>query len=211
MFENLPETVLMYLSYYINEGFKNGVFPKCLKQAQVVPVYKGGEREDLTNYRPISLLSTLSKIIEKVVKKRIEGHITKNHILDRNQYGFQRARSTNDAMFAFLDSVYSAINGGDCVAAVFCDFSKAFDCVDHGILLRKLSKYGFVGRTYEWFYSYLTDRSQQVDWAGTPSTNRQVGISWSAPGFGAGTNFIFALHQRSHHGGCKWSFHLVCG
>lgn len=159
---NLPDAALLTLSESINLSFERGEFPSFLKLAIVVPLYKGGDAEEPASYRPIALLPTLAKVIEKIVKRRISAFIENNKILNKVQFGFQAGLNTGDAIFSFLESLYLKLNNHDSAAAVFCDLSKAFDCVDHKILLQKLELYGFRGITNSWFGSYLAGRQQRV-------------------------------------------------
>lgn len=172
--ENLPVTVLDSFVQCINECFQVGHFPECLKTALVIPISKGSDIDSPTNFRPISLLPTVSKIIEKIVKKRIMAHLNKHNLLSSNQFGFQQSRGTGDAMFSFFENIYSGLNDHDIVAAVFCDYSKAFDCVNHEILLRKLQCYGFNGKCLDWMTSYLSDRLQMVNFNGEISHPSQI-------------------------------------
>lgn len=160
--EHLPDTAFRRLSNLINDSFLNGIFPSCLKTAVVLPLHKGGEKSDPSNFRPISLLSTVSKIIENVVNTRIQKFILKFGILSSNQFGFQKNKNTSDATLTFLENIYLAINSGLFSAAIFCDISKAFDCVNHKLLLSKLRIYGIRGTALQWFESYLEGRSQMV-------------------------------------------------
>lgn len=175
VFMNLPGEALEVLALSINSSWSLGAFPDCLKTAMVLPLYKGGEVTDPSNFRPISLLSTLSKIIEKLVKSRIFTFLNHHNILSSNQYGFQSLKSTNDAVFSLLNNVYKHLNAKEATAAVFCDLSKAFDCVDRRILLSKLEHYGFRGMALSWFSSYLSDRSQRVVVSGKHSRYMNIG------------------------------------
>ena len=125
--------------------------------------------DQVCNFRPISILSTLSKILETLTKTKILAFLSQNKILSTNQFGFQKAKGTQDAIFGFLDSVYASLNAKMSAAAVFCDLSKAFDCVDQGILLSKLGRYGFRGVALQWLRSYLIDRTRRVVVFGSPS------------------------------------------
>lgn len=160
--ENLPESALCALVGAINGSFETGEFPSCLGLAVVVPLHKGGKTDDPSDYRPISLLATLSKVVEKLVRVRLVEFLSRFNILSSFQFGFQAAKSTSDAIFALLEKIYLCINDGEVAAAVFCDFSKAFDCVDREVLLRKLQRYGIRGVAHGWFSTYLSGRVQTV-------------------------------------------------
>ena len=162
MFSELPECTLNHLTTLINESFQKGVFPNCLKTAIIIPLYKGGDKDEASNYRPIALLPTLSKIIERLVKKRFLSFLLKYKILTTHQFGFLSNSCTNDAMFDLFNNVYSSLNNHHSTATIFCDFSKAFDCVNHNILINKLQYYGFRGVPLEWLKSYLGNRRQLV-------------------------------------------------
>lgn len=160
--ERLPSEAIETLSVAINISLKKGYFPPCFKAAQVIPLYKGGEHSNSSNYRPISLLPTLAKLVEGLVKHRVSSFLTTNNLLSEFQFGFQAGKCASDGMFDFLYRVFHSINRREVAAAAFCDLSKAFDCVSHGVLLQKLYVYGFRGAVLEWFRSYLSDREQSV-------------------------------------------------
>lgn len=159
---NLPLSALSVLVKSINRSFDSGVFPASLKAAIVVPLYKGGVEDEPSNYRPISLLSTISKLVERIAKERILDFLNTHNILMDCQFGFRDSRGTQDAVFSFLREIYVHLNDNEATAVVFCDFSKAFDCVSHEILLQKLDYYGFRGSALTWIRSYLSDRKQSV-------------------------------------------------
>ena len=170
----MPEEALATLTDAINQSFIDGKFPSFLKLAIVVPLYKGGDDQDPASFRPIALLPTMSKIIEKIVKKRIISFIETHKIIDPVQFGFQNNLSTTDAIFSFLEGLYLKLNDNESAAAVFCDLSKAFDCVNHDVLLFKLQLYGFRGVSYNWFRSYLSDRRQKVTFKNKTSKEATV-------------------------------------
>lgn len=174
IFTNLPDCVLEFLARFINFSFDAGTFPESLKTAVVRPIFKGGSTDDPSCYRPISLLPTLSKIVEKLVKSRMVSFLQAHGLLNINQFGFQERRNTSDAVFNFLQRLYLGLNQGEIAAAVFCDFSKAFDCVSRKILLQKLFHYGFRGNTLSWIRSYLTDRRQIVKGRKDVSSERSI-------------------------------------
>lgn len=140
----------------------------------MVPLFKGGDIKEPSNFRPISLLPTLSKVIEKLVKNRMCNYLQSLNIITDKQFGFREAKSTHDAVCSFLEEVYVGLIQGGVMAAVFCDLCKAFDCVDHEILLLKLEKYGFRGRALAWFRSYLEGRYQCVMCSGKKSSPLSV-------------------------------------
>jgi len=157
-----------------NLSVRVGKFPSVLKVARVVPVFKSGEKNSLNNYRPISNLSDISKVFEKLMYRRLLEFIKSNHILNSNQFGFQQNASTSDAILEFLSDVYSKLNMKHSVVSVFLDFSKAFDTVKHDVLIRKLDYMGVRGLALDWFQSYLCNRKQYVDIGGHVSVNSVV-------------------------------------
>lgn len=150
------------LSYLCNFSLFNGVFPERLKYSVVIPLFKKGDRTSPENYRPISLLPVFSKVFEKVIYKRIYHHLDRYNILIPEQFGFRKNKSTEQATFNLTDKILEAINKKLQVGGIFCDLSKAFDCINHKILLQKLEYYGIKGIAYQWFESYLLNRKQKV-------------------------------------------------
>ena len=139
-----------------------GIFPDALKIAKVVPIYKNGDVKCVSNYRPISVLPTLSKITEKIVYNRLNKYLTDNSILHANLFGFREKLSTSMALLELVDKLSEAADKKLVSIGVFIDLAKAFDTVDHTILLRKLEHYGVRGVPLSWFRSYLTNRRQYV-------------------------------------------------
>ena len=137
-------------------------FPRELKLANVVPIYKAGDDKEFTNYRPVSILPVFSKILERVMYNRLIDFLDKYKILYELQFGFRKGRSTEQALITLVDKVSSAIDGGNFVVGIFLDFSKAFDTVNHDILISKLEHYGIRGTALNWFEDYLCNRNQYV-------------------------------------------------
>ena len=122
-----------------------GVFPSVLKTAKVVPVFKKDSKLDYSNYRPISLLSNIEKILEKLMYKRLYTFLNKNNVIYNLQFGFRQQHSTSHALININENIRKGLNDGNISCGVFVDLQKAFDTVDHKILLAKLIHYGIRG------------------------------------------------------------------
>ena len=150
------------ISKIINYSFQAGIFPSSLKIAKVCPIFKDGEKNLFTNYRPISVLSCFSKIFEKALYNRLLSFLEKKNILIDQQFGFREHYSTYMAVMNMYDGLSTAIDNKEFAVGVFIDLSKAFDSLDHDILLQKLSHYGIRGVVLNLFRSYLQNRYQYV-------------------------------------------------
>jgi len=135
-----------------------------MKVAKVIPIYKKGDSSLFSNYRPISVLPALSKILEKLVYNRMMKFLNKNNILNENQFGFREHRSTEMAILKFANMFYDASENNDTMFGIFLDFSHAFDSLSHEILLKKIYNYGFRGKAYDWINDYLSNRKQFVQY-----------------------------------------------
>ena len=158
-----------YITYIANLILLYGKFPDNLKIAVVLPLYKAGDPTQVTNYRPISILSTFSKLFEKIIMKRLMDFLNKHNVLSSNQFGFRKNIGTNHALISYVEQLYLNLEKSNDVVSVFLDLSKAFDTVDHNILVSKLEHYGIRGVCLELFYDYLSDRKQSVSIAGSNS------------------------------------------
>ena len=136
--KTVKDSIKTPLAHIGNLSFDTGIFPVELKIAKIVPIFKSGDECIFTNYRPVSILPVFSKIMERLMYDRLISYTLKNHILFEYQFGFQKEKSTHMALITLVDRITEALDNGDCVVGVFLDFSKAFDTVDHAILLDKI-------------------------------------------------------------------------
>ena len=139
---------------------QEGVFPDKLKIGRITPIMKKGNPELLENYRPVSTLPIFGKIFEKVIYERLYSFFISQRLINHQQFGFRKGHSTSHALNLSINHINKAVNNKEHVLAIFIDLSKAFDTIDHNILLHKLSHYGIRGNAYNLVKSYLTNRAQ---------------------------------------------------
>ena len=157
------------LASLFNTSISSGVVPEKFKVANVVPVCKKDSQTNVSNYRPISLLSVFNKILEKLISNRLLKFLEKENIFFKGQFGFRPKHSTDYAILSIIDKVQKAVDEGELSGGLFLDFSKASDTVDHDILIDKLEYYGIRGIGKDWFTSYLKNRKQMVTVNGATS------------------------------------------
>ena len=157
------------LTLLFNKSLDQGVFPSALKVSKIIPIHKDDSLFEMSNYRPISLLPIFSKILEKLMYARVIDFIKKYKILYENQYGFQKGLSTEFAINSLLNNIVECLENKEVGFCILLDFAKAFDTVNHEILLDKLDYYGIRGTAHKWFKSYLTDRMQCTEIGNTQS------------------------------------------
>ena len=160
----------------VNKSFLSGVFPSALKVARVVPIFKSGDSQCVSNYRPISVLPLFSKIIERCMAQRLLAFIRKFNIITPDQFGFLKGKSTTDAFIKLTEYIYSCLNNKQHSRGIFIDLRKAFDTVNHEVLVKKLEMYGVRGLPLLWFNSYLRDRKQSVSINGHCSSEETISV-----------------------------------
>ena len=168
------KSFILPLTHIMNLSLSTGIFPLELKVARVIPIFKSGETNVFTNYRPVSVLPLFSKVLERLMYTRLLDFINKNDILYKYQFGFRSNHSPNLALIVLVDKISKALADDEYVLGVFLDFSKAFDTVDHNILYQKLEFYGVRGLALDWFKSYLSQREQFVVYNGTTSSRDRI-------------------------------------
>ena len=157
--------LIMYPILHIcNRSLISGTFPSKLKIAKVFPIYKKGGKSLINNYRPISVFPYFSKIIEKIVNKRLVNHLDTNDIIIDPQHGFRQGRSTTSAILSLTDYILKSFDDCKFVCGIFLDFMKAFETVNHDILLDKLEHIGIRNNALTWFRNYLLNRKQFVSY-----------------------------------------------
>ena len=158
----IPYNMSGALTDIFNESFKTGIFSDLLKLAHVTPIHKGNSRLAVTHYRPISVLPIISKVFEQIVHKRVYNFFISHNIIYEHQFGFQKNKSTSLEVLDIYSKLIKSIENKEFSCCIFLDFAKAFDTVNHEILLSKLEHYGITGIVNDWFRSYLSLRSQKV-------------------------------------------------
>jgi len=159
------------LNRLINDSIDIGNFPSCLKTSKIIPVHKNGTKTSLSNYRPISLQCTFSKILEKIISKFILSHFENNNLLMDQQHGYRKWHNCQTALAVVYDYIQEKLSQKKFVLGIFLDLSKAFDTLNHDILFQKLEYYGFRGKEFDILKGYLTKRKHFVEVGTSKSSN----------------------------------------
>ena len=174
LLKKLSPEIHEVLTCIINQSLMTGIFPNSLKIAKISPIYKKEDPHLTDNYRPISLLPVISKVFEKAAFKQLYDYFNENKLLYKSQYGFRKKHSTELAGLEFNDKIINYLDEGKLPLAIFLDLSKAFDTIDHDILIHKLHFYGVAGNSLNWFKSYLTNRKQYVQFKDSISSQSEI-------------------------------------
>ena len=170
----LAPVLLETITLIVNQSLVTGIFPDDLKLAKVIPLHKKADTSKMDNYRPVSLLPAISKIFEKVAHTQLYKYFKENDLFFRSQYGFRDEHSTEFAALELIDHLHIELDKKNIPEAIYMDLSKAFDTLDHDILLHKLKYYGVNGPALSWFDSYLKNRNQYVEIGGIKSVNQSL-------------------------------------
>ena len=162
------------LTHIFNLSIASGIFPNSLKIAKVIPIYKKDDSSTVSNYRPISILPAISKILEKIIHQRLYDFLNCNNLLIPNQFGFRKSHSTDHAIIQLYDKIINSFSKKEHAISIFMDLSKAFDTIDHKILICKLSHYGIRGTVLSWFKDYLNNRQQYVSFQSIESHKLKI-------------------------------------
>ncbi|KAK3523359.1 hypothetical protein QTP86_029866 [Hemibagrus guttatus] len=197
MLQTISPDLLPFITTVINGSLTSGHVPTAFKKARVIPILKKPalDPSDISNYRPVSLLSFLSKILERVVCNQLSDYLMQNNLHDPNQSGFKAAHSTETALLAVTEKLHAARSAKLSSVLILLDLSAAFDTVNHKTLLSTLRSLGICGTAWEWFASYLDGRSYQVTWKGLTSAPRR--LSTGVPQGSVLGPLLFSLYTHS--------------
>ena len=195
--KDVMENSATHFTHLFNESISTSKFPQKWSQAVVTPIPKTGNLKNVSNWRPISILSVPSKIMEKLIQNHLMLFLESNDLLSQHQYGFRVGKSTGEAIFDFVEDLFLARNNSHAVATCFVDIGlrKAFDCVSHSILLSALKNSKLNVHLLNWLESYLTGREQCTSTGGTTSEMRKVNFGVPQGSVLGPSLFIFFINS----------------
>ena len=203
LLKKLLPALVAPLTIIFNKSLTEGIFPEAMKKADVVPLYKSKDNQESNNYRPISLLLTLSKVLEKIMYQRTYSFLESSNQIYKSQYGFRTAHSCKNAICELVSEIIKGKQDGMHTLAVFLDLSKAFDSLEHDVLLKKLYKYGIRGVAYKWFESYLHGRQMRVkcnvDSSGRTEYSDYMKVTYGTPQGSCLRPLIFLIFTNDLH------------
>jgi len=193
----IQKPLISPLTKVVNQTIRSGIFPNFLKIAKIIPCFKKGEKHKIENYRPISILPAISKIFEKVMLDQLQNYFNENKLYFDGQYGFRKGLSTEYAVMENVDRIVDFLESDKMPFNIYIDLTKAFDTINHSILLEKLSYYGVQGQSYNLCYSYLNNRYQYVSFMGQQS--ELLHISTGVPQGSILGPFFFLVYINDFH------------
>ena len=162
----MREPLACIMTHLVNKSFEHDKFPLCWKLAKISPLFKKGDKFDAKNYRPVAVLPSMSKVLEKVIVSRLKTHLERNKLLADTQNAYREKRKVTTAVIQLYDEILKRQDQSKDSACVFLDCSAAFDTIQHDVLLGKLKLYGVNEKGLRWVKDYLTDRAQFVSIGG---------------------------------------------
>ena len=213
LIKDLCDVISYPLTLIFNQSLQTGTFPSSMKKADVTPLYKSKSKYEKTNYRPISLLLTISKILEKAVYSRTYNFLEQNQTLYNSQYGFRSQHSCQDAISELVGKIIKNMEEQKYTMAVFIDLSKAFDTLEHKVLFAKLYRYGIRGITLDWFKSYLTNRKLRVkcrsEMTGRTEYSDYYDIDYGTPQGSCLGPLLFLIFSNDLHRALECSYSIL--
>ena len=191
-FKIIANIISKPLSDLINASFIKSTFPDCLKHAKIIPIHKAGAKFLPKNYRSISLLKNMSKILEILMNNRLVNFLESYNIIIKEQFGFLKHHSTENALTALTDDIYENLDNKKMALSIFIDLKKAFDTVSHDILFSKLENNGIRGNTLKWFKSYLKNRTQSTE--ANNILSNEIPITWGLPQGGNLSPILYLIY-----------------